>query len=82
MEAWAEVFQRDPVACPDHILISLMAWHLIPEPLADGIFDHPTCLAWRASEEFRDVYFSDYLIAQGTSIERVLDEVRRSRRGR
>jgi hypothetical protein len=79
LDWWAERYRRDGAEVPDHILISLVAGRMIPKHLANAVFDHPDCVAWRDNLEARVTPFPDWLASRGASVDTILDEVKRAR---
>jgi hypothetical protein len=79
LEWWAEQYRRDGAEVPDHVLISFVAGRMIPKHLADAVFDHLVCVAWRDSPASRSIHFPVWLEAQGTSVDAIVNEVRRAR---
>ncbi len=79
LEWWATQYARDGAEVPDYVLISFIAGRMIPKQLADAVFDHPVCVAWRDNVEARSIHFPVWLASRGTSVDALVDEVRRAR---
>jgi hypothetical protein len=81
LEWWAAQIARYAVEAPDHILVSICVGRLIALTVANNVFDHLLCVAWREDPDSRHISFPDWLEARGASIGAVLDDVRQARAG-
>jgi hypothetical protein len=78
LEQWAEAFSQGRMELPDHALISLAVWHVIPKRHADAFFDTGLCVEWRSCAESAATPFRDWIKQRGSSVEQLLDDVRRA----
>src|SRR4051794_7957620 len=79
LEQWTTRFLRHKEEVPDYALISIMAGRMLPKHLANAVFDHRLCVAWREGPDFTCIHFPDWLIVRGTSVDAIVDEIRRAR---
>jgi hypothetical protein len=80
LEEWCAIGRGDIDLLPDHALISICVGRLVPKHLADGVFDHPLCVAWRTCPEGAANPFQDWLAARGTSLDAVLSAAKGAQR--